>query len=94
MVWVEEYNEKKRSRYEITKDYGHLCPFVPGFRETLQTHFRLKLGFCPSRLDTPGPLPPRKLEIFTGNFRQKGVQYAIQTVIYRSWNLVNPLPPP
>ena len=64
MVWVEEYNEKKRSRYEITKDYGHLCPFVPGFREALQTHFRLKLGFCSNRLDTPDHLPPNSWDFY------------------------------
>ena len=68
MVWVEEYNEKKRSRYEITKYYGHLCPFVPGFREALQTHFRLKLGFCPNWLDPPFS---SKVGIFTVNLPGK-----------------------
>ena len=30
---------------------------------------------------------------FTGNFRQKGVKYAIKTVIYKSWDWFRPPPP-
>ena len=93
---VDSCDKLATDQVEASKPYWDtqvrmLMIVVMMIRGAFKTNFRLKLGFCPNWLDPP--LLLESWDFYCEFTRQKGVKYAIKTVIYKSWDWFRPPPP-